>query len=306
MPNLDIVIPSFNSGAVLRQTLESVIRQEFCDGWIVNVVIVDDASTDDSISSLPASIKDKVQISRLHINQGRAAARNHGANIGNSEYILFMDSDCTVASHNSFQLLANLLGSDCDLAYGRVMSRGTGFWVRYFNAVSNKRDQLGRNQDLSGFSSPYFGVSRQMFNRSGGFNKDYLKYGFEDRDLILRINSAGGIIRYVSDSVVYHDEIDSFNTIALKFEEAGQYSSVVFEQSHPDVYRKMLYGRIDSRLHPYLLKPIAAVSYPAKNYIYQFCDAMINANHVPFSAKSYLVKAASALAYCIGTSRMDE
>ncbi len=95
MPNLvSIVIPSFNSELLLRQTLDSVLKQTYAK-W--ECIIVDDGSTDDTILILEEyAIKDSRfnwfsrPSSKL---KGPSSARNYGLENAKGDFVVFLDSD---------------------------------------------------------------------------------------------------------------------------------------------------------------------------------------------------------------------
>lgn len=89
IPLLSIIIPLYNKQECILKTLDSVLSQDYCD---FEIVIIDDGSTDDSVSVVE-SIEDK----RLHIfkkeNGGPSSARNYGVKKSRGEWVLFLDAD---------------------------------------------------------------------------------------------------------------------------------------------------------------------------------------------------------------------
>lgn len=87
-PLISVVIPSYNYGRYLAQAIDSVLGQTYP---YLEVIVVDDGSTDDSLSLL--------QSYREHIrwfqnqNGGVSAARNRGIRESRGELIAFLDAD---------------------------------------------------------------------------------------------------------------------------------------------------------------------------------------------------------------------
>lgn len=302
MKTLDIVIPSYNTGKKLSTNINSILKQKVAPQWCFNYFLVDDASTDFSIKNLPLTIRNAIKIITLKNNHGRAAARNIGASHGNSSYILFIDSDCTMENNDTISVLIERLGRNYDVIYGSVRSSGEGFWSNYFDFISFKRDKLSLNKNLLGFSSQYFAVSREHFNACGGFNEEYLKYGFEDRDLILRLHNRNTRIGFTGKSKVFHSEVDSLLTITEKLAEAGQYTSKIFKNAHPEIYRKMKYGKLDVRDNPVKFKLIGMLIFPYLSHWNKLGEKIIHSKFLPFKLKILVVKLISAFAYMKGTS----
>lgn len=303
MPCIDIVIPSYNSGKALEHTMVSVINQKLDSDWNKNIILVDDGSTDDSVNSLPENIINSITIIKNTSNKGRSVTRNVGASNGKGEYILFLDSDCVCAHKDSFKFLLDEHKNTYEVVCGSVQSNGLGFWSKYFNLVSAKREQLAKKGQFSAFTSQYFSITRKAFNASNGFNEEYRHYGFEDRDLALRLQRQGARFIYTSASIVFHDEINSLHSVIQKMEDAGKFSSLLFYKSFPSIYRSMVYGRLDSRLHPISIKLIVTVIYPFKNLIYQTGASILRFKYTPFSIKKNTIKIVSAIAYSIGTHK---
>ncbi|CCF31658.1 glycosyltransferase family 2 protein [Weissella confusa] len=94
-PLVSVVIPTHNSEKTIIQTLNSVELQDF-DLSSVEVVIVDDASTDSTlkvIAEATVSFNFDISVYSLNENVGVAKARNYGISKSSGEFIAFLDSD---------------------------------------------------------------------------------------------------------------------------------------------------------------------------------------------------------------------
>ncbi|PIQ84097.1 MAG: hypothetical protein COV75_04030 [Candidatus Omnitrophica bacterium CG11_big_fil_rev_8_21_14_0_20_63_9] len=87
-PLVSVIIPTFNRAAMLREALESALRQTVKN---IEVIVIDDGSTDDTFQVAQAA-GDKVRYF-LQPNQGVAAARNRGIREARGRYVAFLDSD---------------------------------------------------------------------------------------------------------------------------------------------------------------------------------------------------------------------
>lgn len=90
-PEITVVLPVYNAAETIDQTVASVLGQSF---GAFELVIVDDGSTDDSLSRLIAlAATDE----RIHLvsraNDGVSTARNFGVELGRAPYIAFIDAD---------------------------------------------------------------------------------------------------------------------------------------------------------------------------------------------------------------------
>jgi len=88
--DVSVVIPTRNRSALLAMTLRSVLRQQSVN---LEVIVVDEGSTDDTTSTLAAVIDTRLRIIRHDIPQGLSAARNHGAREAHGQWFAFVDDD---------------------------------------------------------------------------------------------------------------------------------------------------------------------------------------------------------------------
>ncbi len=89
-PIFSIIIPTYNRGFLLPNTINSVLDQTY---FFFEVIIVDDGSTDNTSELVKPYLADK-RISYFKIkNSERGAARNFGVLRSKGDYITFLDSD---------------------------------------------------------------------------------------------------------------------------------------------------------------------------------------------------------------------
>ncbi|MFI5451274.1 glycosyltransferase family 2 protein [Pedobacter sp. UC225_61] len=89
-PLVSIIIPTYNYGALIGETLQCVLQQTYSN-W--EVIIIDDGSTDNTQDVIQPFIIDERFIYYKQENKGLPAARNAGINIAKGEYIQFLDAD---------------------------------------------------------------------------------------------------------------------------------------------------------------------------------------------------------------------
>ena len=89
---VSVIIPVYNVSGFIAQTIDSILFQSYKD---VEIILVDDCSTDDSsdIISNYVSVHSNIIYSKLDINQGAAVARNKALSIAKGRYVAFLDSD---------------------------------------------------------------------------------------------------------------------------------------------------------------------------------------------------------------------
>ena len=87
-PLVSVIIPTFNCGRYVEDAVGSVLNQTYRR---LEIIIVDDGSTDDTGSKLK-KYKDRVQVVTQE-NQGSSKARNVGLGLSRGDYVAFLDAD---------------------------------------------------------------------------------------------------------------------------------------------------------------------------------------------------------------------
>lgn len=91
---VSVIIPLYNKALFVTKALDSVLAQTFTD---YECVIINDGSTDDSASIAQQWMQNKACGERFRLinqpNAGVSAARNHGIELSQGEYIAFLDAD---------------------------------------------------------------------------------------------------------------------------------------------------------------------------------------------------------------------
>lgn len=87
---ISVIIPTFNRAHLLRRAIDSVLSQSYQD---VELIVVDDASTDNTATCVRSYTDPRIRYVRLETNQGACVARNVGVQHAQGEWIAFQDSD---------------------------------------------------------------------------------------------------------------------------------------------------------------------------------------------------------------------
>jgi glycosyltransferase involved in cell wall biosynthesis len=89
-PQLSVVLPTRNRPALLMQAVGSALAQ---DGVEVEVIVVDDASSDETPAVLSGIADDRLTVIRNETPKGPAVARNAGIDRAEGEWVAFLDDD---------------------------------------------------------------------------------------------------------------------------------------------------------------------------------------------------------------------
>jgi len=136
--SVSVVIPAKNVAAYVGETIASALAQ----GEVTEVIVVDDGSTDNTISIVRA-IRDPRLRLMTNDSAGVSAARNLGARHASGEWLLFLDADDRMRPGAVAALLAAARGAPrAVLVYGD------------YNTIDSEGRQIGRRDLLKGRRKP--------------------------------------------------------------------------------------------------------------------------------------------------------
>jgi glycosyltransferase involved in cell wall biosynthesis len=116
-PEVSIVIPTFNRGNLISQTLTSISHQTL-GNW--EVIVVDDGSTDNAVSVIESWVQsdDRIHyIQRQTLPTGACACRNLGTASTQGRYVIYLDSDDLLATTSLENRVAEM-DANPDLDFG--------------------------------------------------------------------------------------------------------------------------------------------------------------------------------------------
>lgn len=107
MATLSVIMPAYNAGNYIVNTIESILKQDYEDFIIV---IVDDASTDNTTKLIKEKycaeiLSGKIVLIEQKHNVGPATARQLALDRVNTPYVTFMDADDSYCSYNAFSMM---------------------------------------------------------------------------------------------------------------------------------------------------------------------------------------------------------
>lgn len=92
--DISIVIPNFNGRSLLEKNLQSVLSaKRNKKNKIKEIIIVDDASSDDSVDYLKKNFKDEIKLVVHKLNRGFASSVNTGARTAKGDFVCLLNTD---------------------------------------------------------------------------------------------------------------------------------------------------------------------------------------------------------------------
>lgn len=301
---ISVIIPCYRNAALAITALNRLKVISSLRPGQDEIIVVDDGSGDDTALQIAASCGEFITLLTAESNQGRSSARNLGAQLASGDLLVFLDADCLPVSTDFFDQHRRQIVSDKVASIGPITGVGMGFWHRYQQQASLRRKQLFDAGARYAGSSQNLVVRRSAFEAVGGFDPAYVRYGFEDRDLLLRLAQLGSI-GWAEGAIVQHMDALSLVGVSHKMVQAGGESGWRFHQQHPHAYRQLGYAALDCRIHP-VLSLFVKFSGPCLPWLARQLDKHLESPRLPWLLKKSSVKLVSALSYAYGTTRALE
>jgi GT2 family glycosyltransferase len=252
---LSVIIVNYNVKYFLEHCLHSVLK---AGGELdTEVIVVDNGSTDDSLSYLPPRFP-QVKFIRNNVNCGFGKACNQGLAGATGDYILFLNPD-TIVAEDSFQKSVSFFESHpaCG-ALGVKMIDGSGVFLkeskRAFPSPATSlfklfglsrlfprskvfsRYHLGhldneQSHEVDVLAGAYMMIRRTVLDEVGPFDEAFFMYG-EDVDLSYRIQKGGYKNYYFAGTTIIHFKGESTKRGSLNYVRMFYQAMNVFVKKH--------------------------------------------------------------------------
>lgn len=216
-PLVSILVPLYNAEKYFVETLDSLLAQTYQN---IEIIIVDDGSTDGSLSiarkyeKLHQNIKVYTQK-----NSGAAAARNRAFKESKGDYIQYFDADDIMHPDKISAQMDGLraFGFQEDIV-------ATGKCMRFYNTIENStylKKSIEKDYDdtltflkEAWINSEYFIgqswlITRKLNDKIGGWNTD-LTFN-DDGEFFTRVTYNASKIIYIEDSIVYYRQDNEYS-----------------------------------------------------------------------------------------------
>jgi glycosyltransferase involved in cell wall biosynthesis len=184
-PQVSVVIPVFNGEQTIKHALDSVFAQTFSN---MEVIVVDDASSDRTIELAARYYSDRLNIIRSSENRGAGAARNKGSAAARGRWVAFLDADDAwkpAKLERQVGLLERSRRSVAACATGYHLEKGGRKQAISLNLTPEQfRKDILFGCTISPGSTLI--VERYVFDEIGGFDESFQR--LEDWDWLLRFS----------------------------------------------------------------------------------------------------------------------
>jgi glycosyltransferase involved in cell wall biosynthesis len=211
---VSVIIPARNEARTIAGLIRAV-QEQTPPGWRVEVVLVDDGSTDDTVAVARAAGARVLELGQRAGGGNPAVARNRGALAATGDPLVFLDADCRPAKGWLGRLLegheagAAVVGGALDLPPGLSPMARCDYYCGWYHAHSRRP-----GGDVPNHPPGNLSVRRAEFGGTRGFTEQQpVAYAHEELAWQAEIRQRGGRILFDPQAIVYHYNRPGFRNL---------------------------------------------------------------------------------------------
>jgi glycosyltransferase involved in cell wall biosynthesis len=247
---ISVIVPIYNVEAFLTQCVDSLIKQNYKN---IEIILVDDGSTDNSSQICDEYAKNDNRIISIHKeNGGLSSARNAGLDIAKGKYIAFVDSDDFVSADYLESMYNNLKKYNKDISIcgsSHYYDKGVIKKIALQDVVLNlNKEEAHKYAYIIGYYD--VGMWNKLFKYELFNNIRFpLKKKSEDIFILYKLIDKSNGIYYNSDSKYYYRQRNDSITKSINI----NYDAIEATNNAIDFYKDNKYYDVLLYAYRYLL-----------------------------------------------------
>lgn len=230
-PLVSIIIPTKNNFKYIKKCIESIIENTTYPYF--EIIIVDTGSTDSQVNNFYGKLindNENIQIVKYKKKFNFSDACNYGVDNSNGEYLLFLNNDTEVITHDWIQSLLEhaqrpevgmvgpkLIFEDKTIQHAGIVLSERDIAFHPFYGQDERVDiftyiYTANIRNVSAVTAACSMVSRKKFDEAGGFDPK-LRVTYNDVDLNLKLRKKGYYNLYTPYAELFHYESKSVGRI---------------------------------------------------------------------------------------------
>lgn len=218
-PEVSVVIPNYNGIELLKKNLPKVVSAKTNKrNRIKEIIIVDDASTDDSIKLLRTNFKNKIRLFQHKKNRGFASTSNLGVRMARAKLVCLLNTDVSPSNNFLERTIKhfkdpNVFGVSL---HEKGYTSGPGRGVFQNGFIETPRTKSFKTTSDTFWVSGGSGVfSRKLWLKLKGFDeKLFYPYYWEDIDISYRALKRGYKLFWEPKSKVVHKHEETISKVS--------------------------------------------------------------------------------------------
>lgn len=224
--DVSVIFVNYKTVSLLIDAIDSLIDKT--TGVIYEIIVVDNASGDNSKNLLSEKYKNKIIYIELPENIGFGRANNEGMKIAVGKHLFLLNPD-TILQNNAIKILSDYLDSNEQIGVvgGNLFNEDGTPQASYSNSYPSLKSEINKffcftyffrnnsfnTTDIPKFVKTVYGaafmVKKTVIEKTGGFDSRFFMYAEED-ELCYRINKFGYKIMNVPQCRITHLDGGSF------------------------------------------------------------------------------------------------
>ena len=196
MKKVSIIVPAYNEEDRIGKCIDSLLKQTYRN---VEIIVVDDGSTDNTLSFLKKYEKKIILISKK--NGGQGSARNLGIKKSSGDYIMFVDSDDYIAENMTSKLVEKIENENADIAICDIYKIINNQKIYFKNFISFSENNV-KNYMMSHPGPVGRLYKRELFVNNHLYFMENCIY--EDLSVIPLLGIYAKKITYLSEAMYYY------------------------------------------------------------------------------------------------------
>ena len=205
LPKVSIIIVNYNGKHHLEPCLKSLSKINYDN---IEIIIVDNNSTDDSVSFISTNFPDLILI-KLNKNKGFAEPNNIASKVATGDLLLFLNNDTIVTPSFISELVKSIQQNpNIGICQSLLLKPdesidSSGDFIDTLGVVYNSKTQISEIREISSARGASMMIKKNIFDQLEGFDEKFY-FSFEDVDLSWRCWIAGYKVLVIPKSIVYH------------------------------------------------------------------------------------------------------
>jgi biofilm PGA synthesis N-glycosyltransferase PgaC len=249
-PGISVLVAAYNEEAAIKDTLESLARQDYPGP--VEVLVLNDGSGDDTVKLARSAIRKhgfkhniKARILDFKVNRGKSAVLNDGLAKARHDFILTIDGDSWVKRNGLRKIVERLLSdpTDTQAVAGAVMVRNSRKNILcraqewdYFHGIASVKRMQGMYHGTLVAQGAFSIYRRRALEETGGWPECV----GEDIVLSWAILNCGYRIGYADDALAFTNVPDNIRQFALQRKRWSRGLMEAFKAHWPLMFKRRM------------------------------------------------------------------
>ncbi len=211
LPRISIIVPAFNEGKLMRDTIQSLLQQDYPD---YEIIVVDDGSTDDTRAIAREMIGEyerpgggRVEVKLVEKpNGGKSTALNAGIQVASGEFVLNVDGDSQLSPQTLRRTIRHFAEPNMGAVAGNVkVVNRTNIWTKlqaleYVEGLNMARSAQSFAKLVNIIPGPLGLFRKKAIVDAGWYSSDTYA---EDCDITLKIIRSGWRVEYEPEAISF-------------------------------------------------------------------------------------------------------